>query len=111
MAGIEEYRRILVRILEEYAALKPSLGDIEVESVFDEVRDHYEITYAGWVKEERIHGPVVHVDIRGGKFWIQHDGTESGIATELMEAGVPQGDIVLAFLSPSERKHLKFALS
>ncbi|HEX7447902.1 MAG TPA: element excision factor XisI family protein [Pirellulales bacterium] len=32
----------------------------------------------------------IHVDIRGGKIWIQHDGTEDGIADRLVEAGVPK---------------------
>ncbi len=33
--------------------------------------------------------------------WIQSDGTEVGVANELVEAGVPQKDIVLGFKSPS----------
>ena len=39
---------------------------------------HYELMYAGWNGPYRIHGSVLHVDIRNGKVWIQHDGTEEG---------------------------------
>ncbi len=53
---------------------------------------------------------VIHVDIRDGKIWIQHDGTEEGIANDLMAAGVPQSDIVLGFHPPSERAYTPFAV-
>ncbi len=111
MGRVEDYRQILLGILREYAALKPSYGDIQVESVFDEQQDHYEITYAGWVNDQRVHGPMLHVDIRDGRIWIQHDGTEGGIAPELVEAGVPREDIVLAFHPPHERKYTGFAVT
>ncbi|NEO52688.1 MAG: hypothetical protein F6K54_06110 [Okeania sp. SIO3B5] len=45
-------------------------------------------------------GCVIHVEIRLGKFWIQRDGTEAGIANELIVAGVPKSDIVLGYRSP-----------
>jgi hypothetical protein len=35
--------------------------------------------------------------------------TEVGIANELIEAGVPKEDIVLAFHHPEERKYTEFA--
>jgi hypothetical protein len=41
----------------------------------------------------------------GGKIWIQYDGTEEGVATELLEAGVPKAHIVLGFRHPRERKY------
>ena len=41
----------------------------------------------------------------GGKIWIEEDMTEDGLATELVEAGVPKEDIVLAF-NPPDRRHL-----
>lgn len=43
--------------------------------------------------------------------WIQHDGTERGLASELMEQGVPRGDIVLGFRAPARRKYTEFAES
>lgn len=39
------------------------------------------------------------MDIKDGKIWIQHDGTESGVANELGELGVPKADIVLAYFA------------
>jgi hypothetical protein len=57
----------------------------------------------------RVHGCLVHIDIIGNKIWIQRDGTEDGIASELLKAGVPKDHIVLGFRSPEMRKHTDFA--
>jgi ketopantoate reductase len=111
MDRVREYRDIVKRIITEYAQFKPSYGEINVETIFDEERDHYELVYEGWKPSERVHGSVIHVDIRNGKVWIQHDGTEEGIAEELVEAGIPRDHIVLGFHSPEIRKHTKFAVA
>ena len=72
---------------------------------------HYQLMNVGWHGQHRIHGCVLHVDIKGGKIWIQHDGTEEGIANRLVAAGVPRDDIVLAFHSPFKRRFTDFAVS
>jgi hypothetical protein len=54
---------------------------------------------------------TMHIDIKNGKIWIQHDGTEVGIATILLEEGVPKDDIVLAFHSPDMREFTEFAVN
>lgn len=109
MAGLADYAEIVKRIIRTYAAIKPANGEIEVETVFDDAQGHYEMVYAGWDGSYRIHGPVIHVDVRGDKVWIQHDGTERGIADELVEAGIPPEHIVLAFHHPNKRKYTSFA--
>lgn len=45
------------------------------------------------------------------KIWIQHDGTEDGVANDLVKAGVPRDQIVLAFKSPDLRQHTDFAVA
>ncbi|MGD1854669.1 MAG: element excision factor XisI family protein [Leptolyngbyaceae cyanobacterium] len=57
------------------------------------------------------HGCLIHIDIIDGKLWIQRDGTENGIATQLFEAGVPKEQIVLGFKSPERRKDTEFAIA
>lgn len=109
MDRVAMYRGIVKGLIEEYAQFKPSLGEVAVETVFDETRDHYELVYAGWHGHRRIHGSVLHIDIRGGKVWIQFDGTEEGVAEELVAKGIPREDIVLAFHSPDVRKHTAYA--
>ena len=58
----------------------------------------------------RNHGCIIHLEIINGKIWIQRDGTEDGIATDLLAAGVPKSDIVLAFHPPEIRQHTDFAV-
>ena len=50
-------------------------------------------------------------DIKGSKVWIQHDGTEDGIAYELEAAGIPKERIVLAYRSLERRKLTEYAIS
>ena len=52
----------------------------------------------------------INVDIKDKKIWIQRDGTEIGIANELIAAGVPKEDIVLGFHAPYKREFTDFAV-
>jgi XisI protein len=110
MDRVERYREIVRRVIEDYAQPAPSHGDIETEAIIDRDRDHYEVIHVGWNGHRRVHGCVIHVDIRGGKIWIQHDGTDRPVADELLAAGVPPEDIVLAFHPADVRKHTEFAV-
>jgi hypothetical protein len=111
MDRINEYGAVVRRILDEYAAFIPSEEDIEIEKIYDDARGHYELLFIGWEKKRRIHGCVLHVDIKGGKVWIQHDGTEEGIAGELVAAGIPKERIVLAFHPPYKRPYTGYAVA
>jgi hypothetical protein len=63
----------------------------------------------GWSGQRRVPGTIVYVRIRDGKFWIEEDWLENGIATDLVEAGIPKEDIVLAFHPPEMRPLTEFA--
>ena len=43
------------------------------------------------------------------KLTIQYDGTEYGVAQELLDAGVPKEHIVLAFYTPQMRQYTELA--
>jgi len=111
MDKIEHYRKTIREIIQSYAQYKPARGDVQIEVVFDEANDHYELMYAGWNGPYRIHGPVLHLDIRNEKIWIQHDGTEDGVANDLVKAGISRDQIVLAFKAPDHRRHTDFAVA
>ena len=70
---------------------------------------HYLLFSLGWWERKRIRSFSIYVRIINGKFYIEHDLTEDGIATELLEAGVPKEDIVLAFHAPEMRELTEFA--
>src|SRR6185369_7417641 len=103
MEAIEQYRIIIRTLIEHYASYQPARGDVEIEVIFDQANDHYELMYSGWNGPYRIQGSVLHIDIRNGKVWVQHDGTDVGIADELVEAGIPRDQIVIGFKSPDMR--------
>lgn len=111
MDTLERYRQAVFKVLNEYARYPVSHGDIATELVVDRERDHYELVHVGWDGPRRVHGAVIHIDILEGRIWIQHDGTESGVAEELVQAGVPRDAIVLGFRPPHVRQYTGFAVA
>jgi hypothetical protein len=103
-------RQLIQKILTDYARIPYAHGDVQSVPVFDTERDHYLLVNVGW-DDRRIHGCLVHVDLIDGKFWIQRDGTEDGIASDLLDAGIPKDRIVLAFHSIKDRPHTGFAVA
>jgi hypothetical protein len=110
MDRVERYRQIVSRLVEDYARYKPSHGQIETEAITDREKDHYEVMHVGWDGHRRVHGCVVHLDIIGGKVWVQYDGTSRPVADELVAAGIPREDIVLGFHPAEVRPHTDFAV-
>jgi hypothetical protein len=107
---VDALKETIKQILTEYANFGIPPGDVENELIFDDEQGHYELKWMGWIGRRRIHGSIIHIDLRGDKVWIQHDGTRDGVAQDLMDAGIPADRIVLGFRSPNERKHTQFAL-
>ncbi|NEQ99360.1 MAG: XisI protein [Cyanothece sp. SIO2G6] len=112
--AVEQYRQYIRQLLTERAQ-RPSIHnnyvEYEVQTVFDTEHDHYQLLYVGWRGAKRDFGCVLHLDIKAGKIWIQHDGTEVGIANQLVERGVPKQDIILAFHEPEIRQYTDFGTS
>jgi hypothetical protein len=111
MDKLENYRNIVEKIISEYAAIPYAYGEIERRTMFDREKDSYLLYIVGWNNRGRIHGINIHIDIINGKIYIQHDGTEDGIATDLERMGVPKSDIVLAFHAPELRKYTEYAIA
>ena len=109
MDTIDQDRQTIERVLLEHTRVPYAHCEIQIEAVFDRERDRYLLVNVGWDRGARVHGALVHVDLIGGKFWIQRDDTEEGIASELVSAGIPKDRIVLAFRRPQVRKHTEYA--
>ena len=84
-------------------------GDIQTEAIFDRKNDRYVLMNVGWDSGKRVHGSLVHIDIINGKVWIQRDGTEHGVAKELVKAGIPKDHIVLGFRPAEVRQYTEYA--
>lgn len=108
---LTKYRQYILAILTEYSQVKPANGEIEVETFFNIEQDHYQVFHRGWSQYRRIFGPLIHIDIIDDKIWIQYDGTERGIANELVDLGVDKKDIVLGYHDAFMRQYDGFAVS
>lgn len=112
MDKLENYRNIIKEILNKYAKISNSAeSQAKTTTVFDEPNDRYLLLTYGRENKKRVHSCWVHIEITNGKFYIHFDGTEEGIASELLKRDVPKSDIVLAFKSPEMRKYTDFALA
>jgi hypothetical protein len=111
MDSLEQFRQIILQILNEHGQMAAASSGYDYEVIADREGDHYLLMSQGWENHRRIHSCIMHLDIADGKIWIQHDGTDYGIANELLDAGVPKDKIVLGFKSPALRKYTEFAVA
>ncbi len=110
MDKLTRYREIARQVVEEYARYKPSHGEIDSYPVIDSIGDHYLAMQAGWDQHRRVQGAFLHLDIINDKIWIQFNGTNHPVAAELVAAGVPKEDIVLAEKPPHIRQHTGYGV-
>lgn len=108
---LDEWREILEKILQYYADLPYRYGDVITYLIVSRDRNHFMLVQVGWENDRRVHGCVVHAEIRNDKIWIQYDGIEDGITDELVAAGVPKDRIVLAFHPLQVREYTGYAIA
>ena len=106
MDKITKYQKLIKEILSEYIELdkRQTTEGIEYLLVADDKRGHYFWLNLGWKNGKRINSETVYIRLIDGKFRIETDWTENGIAEDLIAAGVPEDDIVLAFQPPNIRQ-------
>lgn len=106
-----QYKPIIQKVFDDYINFIGQTDDIQLETITDPERKRYLLVEVGWQNGRRIYGALLHIDIIDNKLWIQHDGTEDGIANELVALGIPKQNIVLAFKPVERRKITEFAVS
>lgn len=111
MDKLEHYRQIIQKIIHHYASAFNSAAQVESIAVCDPVTDNYMVMDVGWNSVGRVHSVPIHCRIKNDKIWLEWDGTDQEIAQQLIDAGVPQEDIVLAFYRPERRKLTGFAIA
>ena len=111
MDTLDQWRIILEKTLQSYAELPHTLGNVSTYVVVSRDGNHFFLMHEGWQGNRRIHGMVVHAEIRDHKIWIHYDGIEGSITEELVSAGIPKESIVLAFHPPYVREHTCYAVA
>ncbi len=110
MDKIVRYQKAVIKILEEYAKIKPvNMGEVENQLIIDTNRNHFLILQTGWDKDKFVHASIMHFDIKEEKIWIQCNWTELDVGEELIAQGVDKKDIVLGFIPKFERKYTGYA--
>jgi hypothetical protein len=111
MDSLSAYRQAVESVLTVYTKIPYAHGELRCEALFDREQDRYALVTLGWNAGKRVHFVLVHIDIVDGKVWIEKDNTEDGVATELVQAGIPKSQIVLAFRPPEVRQHTEYAVA
>jgi hypothetical protein len=109
MDKCNRYRQVIQQVIQAYCQLSPSDESLQSLPIFDPIQDQYLLVRMGWEGQNRIKRTFIHLQLKNEKIWIEEDWTEDGIATDLLLAGVPREDIVLAFHPPALRQHTEFA--
>jgi hypothetical protein len=103
-------RPAINQLLQDYLDFLKNDPEVTSELVLDTDRDRYLLIEMGWQNNRRIYGVLIHIDIIDQKLWIQQDGTEEGVANELVNLGIPKDLIVLGYKSLERRKITEFAV-
>ena len=105
------YQFIIQQLFNSYIEFLGETEELQLEPIFDREHDRYLLVEVGWQNGRRIYGTLLHIDIINDKLWIQQDGTEEGIANELVVLGIPKQKIVLGFKPIERRKITEYAVS
>jgi hypothetical protein len=111
MANIEQSRAIVKALVKQYGEFFAQDKTVDTEIIMDEQRDHYQVLQVGWEEEKRVYGCLLHLDIKNGKVWIQHNRTEFEVGEELAKLGLAKNEMVVGFHAPAIRPFTEYATS
>ena len=111
MDRIKQYQQIIQNYLE--AEVKQTINpDFAVPRILilDKLADRYILLAKGWLKKKYVHYFIYHLEIVDGKIWIHEDRTDTGIAVDLVELGIPKSDIILGYFPKYARAMSDFGV-
>lgn len=110
MDKVTKHKEIVKAAIMKYADMMQFKEPIEKQVIFDDERGHYLLMKVGWRNSTPVYGTTFHIDVHpDGKVWVQRDNTDVIIVDDLLENGIPQSEIILAFHSPFMRSQTEFA--
>lgn len=94
-----KYESGILSFLEEYARIKPiNFRNANNQVIVDKINGHYQLVRMGWQDGRYVYNTVFHFDLLDDKVIVQQNRTDLSIVEELEEYGIPEKDIVVAFL-------------
>ncbi len=109
MDRIENYRFILKKVLNNYAKLNNN-EQIKAIIIISQDNNQFLLFHEGWEGKKHIHNCLFHGEIKNDKIWIYFDGFEDTITEAIINEGIPQDKIVLAFHPVYIREKTEFAV-
>lgn len=98
MDRLKEKRSVLETVVKKHAAFQPANGQIKTHAVCDQANDEYMVVDTGWSEQgKRIYDVVLHFRLQNDLIYVERDNTDAEIVKELLEAGINQEEIILAF--------------
>ncbi|MEK6304458.1 MAG: element excision factor XisI family protein [Acidobacteriota bacterium] len=90
------YANLLTQVMREEAKLQPSVQPrLKVVSSCDSETGQFLLIVIGWDnRKHRVHNILFHAQLVDGKVIIETDMTEEGLMPALIEAGIPEEDII-----------------
>ena len=85
----------------------PSEGN---QLILDEERHHYLLLLNEWEGARRYYNILVHIEYKEDLVWLHEDNTELILAERLIQQGIPENEIVLAWQTPQMRAETGFAV-
>ncbi|PHV63126.1 element excision factor XisI family protein [Cyanobacterium aponinum] len=64
MDTLNQYRQIIEEVLTDYSQLPYSYGDLERRFIIGCDRNSYLLLTVGWQQEQRVHGCLIHIEIK-----------------------------------------------
>ncbi|MGB5969224.1 MAG: XisI protein [Spirulinaceae cyanobacterium] len=111
MDQLTKLYEIIYPIIKGYADLPYHDRNLKHKLIVSDNHRDYLLMTIGWREDFKVHGCVVHLEVIDNKVWIHRDGLEDGIADDLVRAGIPKNQIVLAFHPPNIRPYTEFAVN
>ena len=110
MDRMTNYKQIVRREVQQY--FDRYYGDDQYAYLLlDDNTGNYLVLLNGWRADERLQAVNMYVRVSDGLIWIEEDWSDYVIVDHLIDAGVPQDKIVLAFHHPSDRPFTEFAVA
>lgn len=107
MDQLTKRQAIIKEILKSYIERHQATSqppEIETLLITDDERGHYLVIKNGWQDKDRVQHIPIFVRLVDGQVWVEEDWTDYEVVDRLLQAGIPQEDIVLAFHHPTMRQ-------
>jgi hypothetical protein len=101
-----QYRNIVKDVLSNYARLRPSHGQIRLDTVFDEQQDHYAVMQVGWDRGARVRGNLIYITLDNDTVQIEYDGIERGILAEWSNEAFHESESTWRSFQPAKQRLL-----